>query len=163
MTSDRIGTRSDSTKLLADSAPKEQVEKEWEELRQERTSLEPRYEEAKRGHRQKREEQKEIQETFKHAQAKWNKLQDDKTQRRDRIFRQQPKLREVYSWIQDNRQLFRKEVICHNQSRDCVISSTPSLNFEKLRYSLYVSATSCGIFSTTPPPQAIHRFSLGVF
>jgi chromosome segregation ATPase len=96
---------------LADSAPKEQVEREWEDCRQERTALVPRYEEAKRDHRQKQGEHREIQENLKHAQAKWNKLQDDKTQRKDRIFRQQPKLMEVYNWIQDNRQLFRKEVI----------------------------------------------------
>jgi chromosome segregation ATPase len=97
--------------LLESMAPKEQVEREWEECHQERTALVPRYEEARREHRQKQGEHREIQENLKHAQGKWNKLQDDKTQRRDRIFRQQPKMRQVYDWIQDNRQLFRKEVI----------------------------------------------------
>ena len=98
-------------KVLEGAAPKEQVEREWEELRDQRGALVPKYEEAKRDHRRKQGEHREIQESLKHAQAKWNKMQDDKTQRSDRFFRQQPKMREVYNWIQNNRQLFRKEVI----------------------------------------------------
>jgi chromosome segregation ATPase len=85
--------------------------KEEHELALEATkAARPKYDEARRQLRQAQEQHKELQEQHKVAQTKMSRLQDDQARRNDRIFRQQPKLHEVYKWIDSNRSMFRKRI-----------------------------------------------------
>jgi chromosome segregation ATPase len=84
---------------------------ELQQAQQDHKGLSPRYEEAKRDVRQLHNQIREVEENRKHQQGKLNKLQDEKARRCERIFRQQPQLRQVFEWLQNNRNLFRKQVI----------------------------------------------------
>ena len=96
---------------LADLPSLDTVQEAFEVTQQERRACHPRFEEAKRELRQLHDQHRELQENHKRNQAKLSKLQDERTQRIELVFRQQPKLKQVYDWVQANRSRFRKEVV----------------------------------------------------
>jgi len=89
----------------------ETLEQEELESRQEHKSILHPYETAKRELRRINDDARSVDVERKAIQEKWDKMQDEKSQRRDRIFRDQPNLKKIHEWIQQNRQLFRKTVV----------------------------------------------------
>lgn len=71
----------------------------------------PEYENAKREHGRLVQESREVEDEVKRAQTKMHKLQDEKSRRNERIFRQQPHLKTISEWLQGNRTRFRKPVV----------------------------------------------------
>lgn len=53
----------------------------------------------------------EASDEEKHCQRRWHKLQDEASQRKQRFFRMEPNVKHVHTFIQNNRNQFRKEVI----------------------------------------------------
>ena len=96
---------------LDQSTPLATLEEEEREARHEVKQARPTFDRAKRELTQIKEKEHDVASQRKQVQQKLIKLQDDKMQRRNRIFRQQQNLEKIYKWIQDNRALFRKEVI----------------------------------------------------
>jgi chromosome segregation ATPase len=86
------------------------IRAELEQAKADRKANMPQYEAAKREANQAQRVHKELEENAKRVQSKLIKLQDDKARRNERIFRQEPKLHEVYKWVDANRSQFRKEV-----------------------------------------------------
>jgi len=53
---------------------------------------------------------KEREQEEQASRAKLTKMNDDRARRKERIFRQHPKLYETYSWLDQNRKMFRRPV-----------------------------------------------------
>jgi chromosome segregation ATPase len=96
---------------LEEFPPMDTMQQEENEARQEHKSILQPYDAAKRELRQLNDQARDVEEQRKHVQTKWAKMQDEKTQRRNRIFREQPNLKKIHEWILENRQVFRKEVV----------------------------------------------------
>lgn len=96
---------------IADFNSMENLEEELRIAQDERKHINPLLQAAKDGERQLSEKEREIQEERKVQENRWKKLQDEKAQRQANIFRREPKLKQAYDWIQNNRDKFRKEVL----------------------------------------------------
>mmetsp|Transcript_41702 Transcript_41702/g.120457 ORF Transcript_41702/g.120457 Transcript_41702/m.120457 type:complete len:1122 (+) Transcript_41702:155-3520(+) len=97
------------------------------QCRQEYKALIPDHDSAKQEYQRLIHEYREIEDEFKRAQTKVDKQQDEKARRRERIFRQNPNLKEISDWVQSNRRRFRKEVVgpvmCEITTKDTKVAA----------------------------------------
>lgn len=89
----------------------ESLEEDLRAAQEERKQVHPLYVTAKEEARKLSDQAKELEDEMRVQEGKWRQLQDEKAQRRGNIFRQQPNLKKVHDWLQNNRNRFRKEVI----------------------------------------------------
>jgi chromosome segregation ATPase len=87
------------------------LEEDLRAAQEERKQVHPLYLTAKEEARKLSDQGEELQGEKKVQEGRWRQLQDEKAQRRGNIFRQQPNLKKVHDWLQQNRNRFRKEVV----------------------------------------------------
>ena len=103
------------------------LREELMQCRHDVTALKPQYEHVKREQNRLTLEYRDVEDECRQLQAKLAKLQDEKSRRKERIFRQQPQLAKIVDWLQNNRTKFRKEVVgpimCEVTTKDHVTAA----------------------------------------
>lgn len=89
----------------------EELDAECNQAREEQKLCLPQYNGKKRDLDDLREREKAIKGEITHIQKKLTALNDEKANRRRHVFQRAPEVKAAFEWIQQNRSVFRKEVI----------------------------------------------------
>jgi len=97
--------------LLDQQTPMEELEATFAAARRDQESIQPKYQDTKKNLQQFQRDMSSVHDEFSVAQKKLDRLQNEKEQRRAHVLRQFNDVKKAYEWIQNNRNLFRKEVV----------------------------------------------------
>ena len=95
---------------LEDLPSKEDVDAAQKEAADEHRKIRPVFENAKRELMHAHETMKDLQEKKGQLLSKLTRMNDEKTQRREKIFRAFPELAKIHDWLQNNSTMFRRPV-----------------------------------------------------
>eukprot|EP00978_Attheya_sp_CCMP212_P027624 scaffold92980_cov42-Attheya_sp.AAC.2 len=96
---------------LADYPNEEEIDATLAEAHAEIRELKRNLDVAKREHGHVHRQLQEIADNCGRSEQKLEGMNDEKSRRTERIFRQQPKLHQTYQWIDQNRKMFRRPVL----------------------------------------------------
>ncbi|VEU43232.1 unnamed protein product [Pseudo-nitzschia multistriata] len=96
---------------LDEEPPMEDLEEAFASARREQDAIKPRYNDSKTALLELNHEMSSVKDERNNVQRKLARLQNEKEQRRENVFRYFEDVRNAYHWINNNRGLFRKEVI----------------------------------------------------
>ena len=96
---------------LDEEPPMEDLEEAFASARREQDAIKPRYNDSKTALLELNREMSSVKDERNNVQRKLARLQNEKEQRRENVFRYFEDVRNAYHWINNNRGLFRKEVI----------------------------------------------------
>jgi structural maintenance of chromosomes protein 5 len=95
---------------LANMPPSEQLEQNYNKAKDMIQSIKREYENAKREDRKQKEMFQELEDNAGRVQQKLVKMNDDGARRRENVFRNVSHLQDICSWIEKNRNRFRRPV-----------------------------------------------------
>ena len=95
---------------VAGMLPAEQLEQQYNKSKEMIQSIKREYENAKREDRKQKEMFQELEDAAGRVQQKLVKMNDDGARRRDNVFQNVSHLRDICSWIDKNRNQFRRPV-----------------------------------------------------
>jgi structural maintenance of chromosomes protein 5 len=104
--------RVDQLQQQVNSSPSiDELEIQYKQAREEQQGWLPRYNEKKRELDELHRRESSIKDELGNVQRKMKQLNDEKANRRRHVFQKAPEVKTAYEWIQQNRTVFRKEVI----------------------------------------------------